>query len=314
MACCFITQPIDERAVAFLHDHGVDVRYASHASMESVMAEIGDAQAVITRDLGLNAEAIRVASALRIIASHGAGTNTIAISEANARGIVVTRTPSANSRSVAELTMGLMLAAARRLCDADRAVRTGEWDFRYHCGGLELHGRTLGLVGFGAVAQDVARIAGQGFGMRVYAWSPSVPDHVFSDLNVQRIRDLPALVRASDILSLHRPSDPGTPPVFNARFAEALRPKTILINTSRGSAIDSQAFLDALEDGRIGAAGLDVLPLEPPPATDPLLTCDRIVLSPHIGGATAEALFRTAMTCARQVLDVLSGREPPHRL
>ncbi|WP_342629913.1 NAD(P)-dependent oxidoreductase [Nguyenibacter vanlangensis] len=314
MLCCFVTQPIDDHAVAFLREHGVAVRFASRATMECVAAEIGDAQAVITRDLGLDGAAIRSASALRIIASHGAGTNNIAIAEARARGIVVTRTPGANSRSVAELTIGLMLAAARRLCDADRAVRAGHWDFRYDSGGVELHGRTLGLVGFGAVARHVAWIAGHGFGMTVHAWSPSVPDCVFADHDVRRAPDLPSLAGASDILSLHRPSDPGQPPIFDAGLAQVLRPGTILVNTSRGSAIDSRTLLAALADGRVGAAGLDVLPQEPPSAHEPLLASDRVALSPHIGGATAEALRRTAMTCARQVLDVLSGRAPPDRL
>ncbi|GBQ88855.1 D-3-phosphoglycerate dehydrogenase [Acetobacter nitrogenifigens DSM 23921 = NBRC 105050] len=316
MPTCFITQPIAEKAVDFLRSQEIEVRFASSMTMDAVIAEVGSSEALITRDLGFSAEALAAAPALRVVACHGSGTNRIAVAAAKARGVTVTRAPGTNSRSVAELTIGLMLAVARRIGEADQAVRANDWAFRYRAGGMELYGKTLGLVGFGAIAREVARIAANGFGMKVLAWSPSVPAEVFAEHGVTPASDMPALLNASDVISLHRPAErPGdASPVITEETTGFLRPGSILLNSSRGAAVDHQALLSAIASGRLAGAGLDVLQQEPPRSDDPLLQCERIVFSPHIGAATEEALLRTAMMCAHQVIDVFSGRIPPHAL
>lgn len=312
MATCFITQPIHPDAVAYLNGAGVATRYASRATMEAATAEIGGAEAVITRDLGFDEAAIRAAPNLRLVACHGSGTNRIAVAAAAERGIWVTNAPNTNSRSVAELTMGLILAAARRIPVADRAVRDGQWDFRYAAGGIELAGKTLGLIGFGAIARHVAAMAGAGFGMRVVAWSPNVPDAVFAQAGVMRVDGVEALLRSADIVSLHRPAGAAGATPIDAAALALLKPGALLVNTSRGTAIDSAALVAALQAGTLAGAALDVLVREPPLAHDPVLSAPGLILTPHLGGATGEALRRTAMLCAQQVIDALAGRTPAH--
>ncbi|WP_240906359.1 hydroxyacid dehydrogenase [Komagataeibacter xylinus] len=309
---CFITQPVHEAAIAFLNRHGITTRYASAPDMQVVIREIGGADAVITRDLGLDRNAIAAAPNLKIISCHGAGTNRIDVAAAHERGITVTNAPGANSQSVAELTLGLMLASARNICTADMAVRQGNWQCRYNAGGMELHGKTLGLVGFGTIARKVAVIAGAGLGMRVVAWSPSVPAEVFGQHGVERITELNALLQMADVVSIHRSGSQADRPLIDADALANMQPHAILINVGRGFAVDCADLAQALETGRIRGAALDVLPQEPPPMDNPLLKAPHLVLTPHLGGTTEEALRQLALICAHQVLAVLSGREPEH--
>lgn len=314
MSLCFITQQIHPDAVTCLNDAGIRTRYATAPTMEAVIREVGDADAVITRDLGFSEDALEAAPNLKIISCHGSGTNRIAKAAAAARGVLVTNAPNTNSRSVAEMTIGLLLAVVRRICEADRAVREGNWEFRYTGPGLELHTRTLGLVGFGAIARHVAQIAGQGLGMKVMAWSPSVPADVFRAAGVERAESLDDLLVASDVLSLHRPAQGSGRPTIDASALSRLKQGAILINTSRGGEVDGPALAEALKAGHLGGAGLDVMSPEPPLPDDPLLGAPNVVLTPHIGATTEQALRRMAMLCASQVQDALAGRVPPHCL
>lgn len=314
MSLCFITQQIHPDAETYLNNAGIRTRYATAPTLEAVIREVGDADAVITRDLGFSEEALDAAPNLKIISCHGSGTNRIAKAAAAARGVLVTNAPNTNSRSVAEMTIGLLLAVVRRICEADRAVREGNWEFRYTGKGMELHTRTLGLVGFGAIARHVAQIAGQGLGMRVMAWSPSVPADVFEAAGVIRANSLDDLLVASDVLSLHRPAQGSGRPTIDASALSRLKQGAILINTSRGGEVDGPALAEALEAGHLGGAGLDVMSPEPPLPDDPLLRAPNVVLTPHIGATTEQALRRMAMMCASQVQDALAGRVPPHCL
>lgn len=314
MSVCFIAQKIHSDAVTYLNEAGIKTCYATLPTMETLIREIGDADAVITRDLGFSEEALKAAPNLKIISCHGSGTNRIAKAAAAERGVLVTNAPNTNSRSVAEMTIGLLLAVVRGLCEADRAVREGNWEFRYTGRGMELHTRTLGLVGFGAIARHVAQIAGQGLGMRVMAWSPSVPADVFEAAGVIRADSLDDLLVASDVLSLHRPAQGSGHPTIDVSALSRMKQGAILINTSRGGEVDGPALAKALKTGHLGGAGLDVMSPEPPLADDPLLHAPNVVLTPHIGATTEQALRRMAMLCASQVQDALAGRVPLHCL
>lgn len=311
---CFITQPVHEAAIAFLNSHGVKTRYATKPDMQTVVQEIGTADAVITRDLGFDKQAIQAAPNLKIICCHGAGTNRIDVDAAYERGVLVTNTPGANSQSVAELTVGLMLASARRICEADHAVREDRWSFRYAAQGLELHGKTLGLIGFGAIAQKVATIAGKGLGMRLISWSPSVPAAVFAEYGVEQTLYLEELLENADVVSVHRSGKPTDNPLIQASTLALMRPHAILINVGRGFAVDSDDVAYALQEKRLHGAALDVFQQEPPPADTPLLQAPSLILTPHLGGTTQEALQRLALICAHQVLDALLGKKPDHLL
>jgi len=312
MADCFITQPIHDDGLALLRAAGCRLRFATAADAGTVAREIGSADVVITRDAGLNAAAMRAAPRLGMVASHGVGVNRIDLDQARAQGLLVTNTPDTNTRAVAEYTIGLMLALARRVLEADRAVRAGNWAFRHEAGPIELRNRTLGLAGFGTIARQVAAIAQAGFAMKVSVWSPHAPDDALAAAGVTRAASLADLLGQSDVISLHRPLREDTANMIDEASLHAIRPGALLINTRRGGLIDIPALHRALRDGRVGAAALDVFTTEPPADDDPVRTQPRTILTPHLGGTTAEALSATASLCARQVIAALRGETPPH--
>jgi len=299
---CLVVQPIAAPGLARLRAAGLAVHVAASPDLEHLRPHLATARAVITRNAGFSAAAIAAAPKLLVIGSHGTGLDAIDLAAARARGIAVMNTPGTNAQSVAELAIGLMLACARGLVAADRAVRAGDFGWRLRAGGFELAGRRLGLVGFGAIARRVARIA-QGFDMQVEALSRHATDAELAAQGVARASGLEALLARCDVISLH--GVPAGAPIIDAAALAIVRPGAILINTARGALIDDAALAAALADGRLAAAGLDVFAPEPPRPDNPLLAAPNLVLSPHIGGTAQDALDRTANAVAAAVLTAL---------
>ncbi len=301
MSDCVIVQPIAPVGVALLERAGLSVHQAASAALDDFLPHLRCARAVITRDQGFSREAIAQAPLLQVIASHGTGTERIDKAAAAARGIVVVNTPGTNALSVAEHALGLIFACARRICAADLAVRRADWAFRDRSHPVELAGRCLGLVGFGRIAQHLARLA-QGIGMTVTAHTVHAGD-ALQRAGVHRAPDLDALITGADVISLHGlPTD--TPLINTARLAR-LRAGAILVNTARGALIDEIALSRALLEGRLAAAALDVFSTEPLPVDSPLFACPNLILTPHIGGSSRQALERTARQVARRVIEAL---------
>ncbi|MBV7486493.1 hydroxyacid dehydrogenase [Bordetella sp. BOR01] len=309
---CLIVQPIHEQGLAMLRTAGIACATPASPSMADVAQAIADCDAVITRNAGLDARAIEAATRLRVIGNHGAGTNMIDLAAAERLGIPVVSTPGANAHSVAELALSMMMALVKRTVAFDHAVRNGNWNIRYEPGLRELSGLTLGIVGFGQIGRLLARMAVGGFGMAVRVHSPSVPPGDIAAAGCVAVDSLAALVGGVDILSLHRPSRPGAGPLLDDALLSSMKPGAILINTARGGLVDDAALARHLASGRLGGAGLDVFAHEPPPTDDPLLHMPQVVLAPHAGGSTEEALARTACAVAGQVIDALQGRRPAH--
>ncbi len=312
MPVCLVVQPIHPAGIHKLEAAGIEVRRASAADMPTVAREIAGCDAVITRNAGLDTAAIEAGTRLRVIANHGVGTNKLDVALAARLAIPIVFTPFANARSVAEHAVMLMLAVGKRLRACDEAVRGGDWDYRYRPGLQELHGRTLGVVGFGTIGRMTADIASRGFGMRVIVHSPSAAPEVIAAHGAVACATLDELLAAADVVSLHRPSRPDTRHLINVATLAAMRPGTILVNTARADLIDTAALVDALRQGRIAGAGIDVFDQEPVPAGHALLDLPNVVLTPHTAGSTDEALQQTAEQCADQIVDVLAGRQPPH--
>lgn len=307
MTDCLVVQPIADVGLDLLRAAGLAVHVAADRSLAAMAPHLATAQAVVTRDAGFSAEAIAVSPRLRVIGVHGTGTNAVAKDVARDRGIAVVNTPGANAQSVAELTLTLMLACAKRVVEADAAVRRGDFAYRYRQRSHELCGRTLGLVGFGHVSRKVARLA-LAFDMTVIGWSRSAGADEMAAHGIRRVDDLDALCAASDIVSLH--GIPGPAPLFDAARLARLKSGAILVNTGRGGLLDEAALIEALQAGRLAAAGLDVFAHEPLPADSPLIGAPNIVFSPHLGGATHEALERTAVEVARKVIAALGLPDP----
>jgi D-3-phosphoglycerate dehydrogenase / 2-oxoglutarate reductase len=250
---------------------------------------------------------------LRIVARSGIGFDNIDVPAATECGVCVTNTPESPTEATAELTFALMLAVARKLCLADRNFRGTGWTEASRMLGVELAGRTLGLVGLGRIGSRVAEIA-RAFRMEVIGFDPKVSGADARKRGVKPARSLKDLLRASDIVSLHLPLSAASRGLIGSRELDLMRPGSLLINAARGPLVDEAALLAALESGRLGGAGLDVWATEPASAQNPLLKLDNVVASPHIGGATVEAWKvgnTTAVGCALEVMD---GRRPRNLL
>jgi D-3-phosphoglycerate dehydrogenase / 2-oxoglutarate reductase len=236
-------------------------------------------------------ERVIEAGPLRVVVKYGSGTDNIDLGAAERLAVKVSSTPGANARSVAELTIALLFALARHLVTHDQAVRAGSWS---RLGAIELAGKRLGLVGYGAVGRGVARLA-ECLGMEVVAHDPFV-----DDADVPLV-DFDELLTSCDAVSLHVPLDDSTRGMIGAEALERMRSGALFVNTARGGLVDEQALADAVSSGRLGGAALDTFKDEPPSGS-PLLRLENVVLSPHAGAATAEAAQRTSLQAVRQLL------------
>ncbi|KGD96798.1 hydroxyacid dehydrogenase [Achromobacter sp. RTa] len=306
----FVTAPkLHPAGVAVLEQHGARILYLSQPdSAEEVERTMAaePVDAVISRTAPLSAAAIAACPSLKVISKHGVGVSNIDVAAATARRVPVYVTPGANAASVAEMAIGLMIAAARRIPLMDRALRSGQW--RRLQDGRQLNGATLGLLGYGQIGQCVARAA-RALGMRVLAHDPSFPaPNPVPD--VERVDSLDALLSRSDVLSLHVPLNAATRGLLDSKRLAALPAGAILVNTARGEVVDEAALVEALRSGRLHSAGLDTMVIEPLPADSPLLTLENVVLTPHVGGSTPAALAGMAEGAARNVMGMLTGDAP----
>lgn len=292
--------------VGELRDAGHAVELVDRPGIgEAEMAELArDRHALIVGVEPVTERVLEAAGDLRIVARPGVGYDQVDVATATRRGVAVTITPGANTESVADHTLALILACARRVTELDAAVHAGEWPRSV---GLELRGRVLGILGIGAIGRAVA-LRAQAFGMRVVAYDPA-PDPAYAAAHGVELVGLDELLGRADIVSLHAPHTPDTDGLVDQSLLERMRPHAILVNTARGGLVDEQAVADALAAGRLGAVGLDVLASEPPTAS-PLLHSERAVLTPHVAAYTGAALERMAGMAVAAVLDALAGRTP----
>ncbi len=311
-ALVIISEPIHPDAVIRL-GAAAEVRQAPGFDEASLVACINQADALIMRGLGrVTRRVIDAAPRLRIIARHGTGIDHIDLAAARERGVIVTNTPDAMTGSVAEQTVALMLAVARRVAVGDRGLRAGDWGARERCWGMDLGGRTLGVAGMGRIGRRVAHICHHGLGMEVIYHdvqeAPKVPG-----LPMRRV-PFEELLASADVLSLHVPLSDETHHLINRRTLALAKSGAILINASRGPVVDEAALAEALRSGHLAGAGLDVFEQEPVQGIHPLAAFENVVLTPHISSYTPDAMRRMAMGAAEAVLDVLAGREPQHRI
>jgi len=255
----------------------------------------------------IDASVIAAADRLKVIARYGVGFDRVDVAAATQRGIVVTNTPGANSAAVAELTIGLMLALARRVCQANQAVRSGQWP---RISGVGLAGKTVGLVGFGSIGQEVARRLSS-FGCRVLVADPYVSPKEVSAGGAIRM-SLDELLPVSDFVCLHAAATPVTTSMVNESFLRIMKPGAFLVNTARGELIEEAALAQAIESGRLRGAALDCLRKEPPGIDHPLLQLPQVMVTPHTGAHTDEAVNAMGRMALDACLAVLRGERPAH--
>lgn len=296
---------------AELEPIGATMSRWSGGNGEELAAFVADADAILCDGTPMTADLLDRAPKIRIIAEYGIGYDNIDVGAASQRGIWVANVPGFCADEVADHTLALLLAANRQLIPLDRSTRQGAWDTIGVAPGMQrLRGQTLGLIGFGAIGRGVARRAG-GFGLRVLAFS----SHLTPDL--ARIHGAEAasfeeVLRQSDYVSLHLPGGEATFHLIDARALAQMKPTAWLLNTSRGSIVDEEALLAALQAGRLGGAALDVRQREGPSPDDPFPLLPNVILTPHAGYYSEQSLIELRRRAAQNVAAVLAGGPPNH--
>lgn len=303
-----LLEPIHEDARRLLGEVG-EVTQAEAVDADYLKVAIADAAAAMTRGYGrLPREVLIAGRNLRGIARCGVGTDNIDVAAATELGLPVIYAPGSTTVAVAEHTMMLILAVARRAIRFDREVKAGNWKCRADAGlSMELSGKTLGILGLGDIGRRVAEL-GQAFGMRVCYWSRGSRDERFQFL------DLEELLRAADVLSINVALTGETRGLLNQKSLALMKPSAILVNTARGDVVDEAALYDALASGRLAGAGLDVIAADSPHERNPLWTLDNVVVTPHVAAVTDVAFRRMCVETAQQIVRILKGEQPDRRL
>ena len=285
-----------------------DSALPNEAELRKILYE---AHAVIVRLFTIDERDLQQAKNLRVIGKHGAGVDNIDCRAAAARNIPVVYTPGSTVQAVAEHALTLMLALARQLGPASAALSAGRFGERDLFKGVELGGKTLGLIGAGRIGSRLAQIAAGGLQMKVHAYDPQLDRATYAGPAVLE-DSLEALLSRADFLSLHVPLTAATRHLLNESALKLCKRDCRIVNTSRGGVIDEAALAQALRDGALGGAALDVFEHEPPPTDHPLAGLPNVLLTPHIAGLTHQSQENTALQVAQGVLDVLNGRAPGH--
>ena len=288
----------------------VELVRAETPDQDAILAVARDAEAVFVTYAQITADLIAGLNNCKVIGRFGIGTDNIDIAAATAAGIVVTYAPVYCLDEVSDHAMALLLSLARKIPFSTALVSSGRWEMPAVVPIRRFKGRTLGLIGIGNIAQAIIGKA-QAFGIKTIAADPYAPDEVFAKMNTEKV-DLDELYARSDYISVHAPLTPETQNMFSTEAFGKMKSDALLINTSRGPLVDVDALVAALDAGEIGGAALDVLPQEPPAADHPLLGRDDVILTPHTGFYSEDALLDLQTTVATDVATVLGGGKPKY--
>jgi D-3-phosphoglycerate dehydrogenase len=302
-----IPDDLSQAGLDLLRSHpNVSVELAKKMPREALLSKIADYDALIVRsETKVDAEMIDAGKKLRVIGRAGIGVDTIDVDAATRRGIIVMNTPQANTIATCEHTLAMMLALARHIPQSDASVRRVEWT-RSKFMGVQLSGKTLGVIGFGRIGREVARRA-QAFGMEIVAYDPYVSEESARAAKVQ-LAELEALLAQADFVTLHSSLTQGSRGILDAERIAKMKRGAFVVNVARGALIDPDALYEALKNGHLGGAAIDVFE-EEPPGDLPLFKLPNVVVTPHLGASTSEAQRDVSIQMAEQILDALHDRD-----
>ncbi|KAB7707065.1 3-phosphoglycerate dehydrogenase [Bacillus aerolatus] len=305
----YIPQDIEEEGKNYLLGKGYKIKLGSDLAQETLMKEVKDCDAVLTRSTAvINKEVIQAGENLKVIAKYGVGLDNIDIEAATERGIYVTNTPEANANVVAEHVMAFILSLSKNLSQADRELRSGNFAIRNQLFGMDLEGKTLGIIGLGRIGNILAKKASKGFDMKVIGYDPYVAASSNPELEI--VTDLEWLFRNSDVISLHLPLTEATKGTIGSREFSWMKSSAYFVNASRGGVVKENDLVEVLQAGKIAGAGIDVFEVEPPDKRNPLFKLDNVIVSPHNAALTKEGSIRMAVHAAMQVDQVFTGVKP----
>ena len=308
----FVTRRIMEEALDLIDRHADMEVWPDEEppSPEILRKKVADAAGVLTNIMDrVDAPLLDAAPDLRVVSQLAVGLDNVDVAEATRRGIPVGYTPEVLAKATADVGFALLMSAARRIGESDRWVRDGQWTLAFHplrWLGVDIHEKTLGIVGLGQIGLEMAR-RGRGFDMRIIYHSRTRRPDVEAEYGLEYV-DLPTLLAEADFVSLHVPLTPETRHYIGEDELRQMKDTAVLVNVARGPVVDSAALYTALKEGWIYAAGLDVTDPEPIPADDPLLTLDNVVISPHVGSASLVSRGAMCMLAARNLVAGLEGK------
>ena len=313
----YVTRQLFDEAIEILEEHadvevyeGVDDAIPRELLLEKV-ADVEGLLSLLTERI--DAEVMDAAEGLKVISNYAVGYNNIDVAAATERGIYVTNTPGILTDTTADAAFALLMAAARRIPEADRHIRARGWIHAWGPRmfiGTDVHGKTLGILGMGRIGSAIAKRA-KGFDMKVIYHDIYRREDLEEELGIA-YKSREEVLREADFVSLHVPLTPETHHMIGAGELAAMKETAILINTSRGPVVDEEALYEALRDGAIAGAGLDVFEVEPINPGSPLLDLDNIVLTPHLASGSVETRTKMAVMAATNLVSVLQGKEPPN--
>ncbi len=316
----YLGEVIHPAAVALLEKSAEVVRPKDH-SRKAFLDALKEVDGMIARKVHVGAAEMDHAPRMKIIARHGVGLDSVDLPEATKRGILVTNTPGENRESVAELAVSFMLALARRIPQAQKAMHNmpkGDIAIfsallkQYNLTGIDLEGKSLGIIGTGRIGSSVARKCIAAFDMKVKGYDPYVTAEAMKSFGVEKATRLADLLLSVDFLTVHAPLTPETKGMVGKKELSLMKKGAYVINTARGGIVEEKALLEALNSGHIAAAALDVWEIEPPDPKDPLLNHPNLLGTPHYAGTTEESLYRVGIAAVEEALGFLRGQPPKY--
>ena len=316
----YLGEVIHPAAVALLEKSAEIVRPKDH-SRQAFLDALKEVDGMIARKVHIGAEEMDHAPRMKIIARHGVGLDSVDLLEATKRGILVTNTPGENRESVAELAVSFMLALARRIPQAQKAIHNmpkGDIGIfsallkQYNLTGIDLDKKSLGVIGTGRIGSSVARKCAAAFDMKVTGYDPYVTTEAMKSFGVEKVSRLEDLLPSIDFLTVHAPLTQETRGMVGRKELALMKKGAYVINTARGGIVEEKALLEALNSGHIAGAALDVWEIESPDPKDPLLNHPNLLGTPHYAGTTEESLYRVGIAAVEEILRVLGGQPPKY--
>ncbi|MBY8910357.1 phosphoglycerate dehydrogenase, partial [Salinicoccus roseus] len=300
-----VLDPISEDGIKELLDHpNYEVDIKTGLSEAEILDIVHDYHAMIVRSqTTVTEEIIQYARSLKVIARAGVGVDNIDIDAATKYGVIVVNAPDGNTISATEHTMAMMLALTREIPAAHKELSEGVWNRKAYKG-TEMYGKTLGIIGVGKIGFGVARRA-QSFGMKIIAFDPYLSEEKAKEADIEKM-EVENIAEHADFVTVHTPLTPQTRGIVGKAFFEAAKPELKIVNVARGGIIDEAALLEALDEGQIDGAALDVFE-EEPPTNQKLLNHPRIVVTPHLGASTVEAQEKVAISVSREIINILEN-------
>lgn len=304
-----IPQDITNAGKDYLKANGCEVVIGSASDVDTMIREVVGCDAILARTASFTKEVFQAEPKVKVIGRHGVGVDNIDVNHCTENGIYVTFAPTSNANSVAEHTIYLMLSCARNASIIDDEFRKGNFDIRNKAKGMDLEGKTLGLIGMGRIGTMVAKKAVFGFGMKVIGFDPYLkPENAPEGVTLVATKE--EVFQQADFVSLHTPATPETKKSIGMSLFKLMKKGAFLINASRGEVVNEAELIEALEQGVIRGAGLDVFELEPPAKDNKLLAMRNVIVTPHNAALTQESMDRMGLHAAMGIVDVLNGKVP----